>query len=179
MLVLRKAGEGLGSRQGQLACQLTCSRAGRVCGSSGSTTAGAGALSGGGGIYLAGAAVDLDQDLRELAGNVGGVAVQHGRVAVADLAGVVHHDNLRPRGGQSAAGQARLSCTACMLHGARLHTTAWRQAPVLRCESVQTAALHGQPGSLSSASAGLIHASVTRGHGTGECSGRWGGAPGQ
>lgn len=44
---------------------------------------------------LAGTTVDLGQDLRELDGNVGGVAVQHGRIPVADLAGVVHDDDLR------------------------------------------------------------------------------------
>jgi len=43
---------------------------------------------------LAGSTIDLGQDFGELACNVGSVAVQHGCVAVVDLAGVVEHDNL-------------------------------------------------------------------------------------
>merc|ERR1719371_35291 len=38
--------------------------------------------------------VNLLQDLSELAGNVGGVAIKHWRVAVGDLSGVVEHDHL-------------------------------------------------------------------------------------
>ena len=43
---------------------------------------------------LTGTAVHLGLDLRELARNVRGVAVKHGRVSVADLTGVVEHDDL-------------------------------------------------------------------------------------
>merc|ERR1719151_154379 len=43
---------------------------------------------------LTGTTVTLLLDLSELAGDVGGVAVQHGAVAVADLAGVVENDYL-------------------------------------------------------------------------------------
>lgn len=43
---------------------------------------------------LAGTTVAFLLDLGELAGNVGRVAIQHGRVAVGDLAGVVQHNNL-------------------------------------------------------------------------------------
>jgi len=43
---------------------------------------------------LAGTTVDLLLDLSELASNVSGVAIQHGGVAVGDLAGVVQHDDL-------------------------------------------------------------------------------------
>lgn len=43
---------------------------------------------------LARAAVDLLEERVELARNVGRVAVEDGRVAVADLAGVVHDDDL-------------------------------------------------------------------------------------
>ena len=50
---------------------------------------------GGGLELLAGTAVDLGGDLLELAGNVGCVTIQHGGVAVADLARVVHDDDLR------------------------------------------------------------------------------------
>jgi len=44
--------------------------------------------------FLTGTAVDLGFDLGELAGDVGGVAVEDGRVAVADLTGVVEDDDL-------------------------------------------------------------------------------------
>ena len=44
--------------------------------------------------FLAGAAVDLGLDLGELARDVRSVAVEHGRVAVGDLAGVVEDDDL-------------------------------------------------------------------------------------
>ena len=44
-----------------------------------------------------GTAVALLLDLRELAGDVRSVAVQHRRVAVADLPRVVQHDHLRTR----------------------------------------------------------------------------------
>lgn len=43
---------------------------------------------------LAGTAIALLLDLGELAGNVGGVAIQDGGVAVGDLARVVQHDDL-------------------------------------------------------------------------------------
>merc|ERR1719209_871667 len=43
---------------------------------------------------LAGTPVHLLQDLGELAGNVGGVAIKHRRVAVGHLSGVVEHDDL-------------------------------------------------------------------------------------
>ena len=43
---------------------------------------------------LAGTAVDLLEELRELAGNVSGVAVEDGRVTSADLTGVVEDDDL-------------------------------------------------------------------------------------
>jgi hypothetical protein len=43
---------------------------------------------------LTGTTIDLLLDLVKLAGNVSGVAIQDGRVAVADLAGVVQHDDL-------------------------------------------------------------------------------------
>ena len=47
---------------------------------------------------LAGATVDLLLELAELAGDVGGVAVQHGGVALGDGTGVVQDDDLQ--GGQ-------------------------------------------------------------------------------
>lgn len=46
---------------------------------------------------LAGAAVDLLLQLRKLAGDVSRVTVQHGRVAGADLPGVVEDDHLGSR----------------------------------------------------------------------------------
>ncbi len=49
---------------------------------------------GGGLKLLAGTAVNLGGDLLELAGNVGCVTVQHGSIAVANLARVVHDDDL-------------------------------------------------------------------------------------
>merc|ERR1719331_2738515 len=49
--------------------------------------------------------VNLLLDLSELAGDVGGVAVQHGAVAVADLAGVVENDHL---GGEVSHTSGRL-----------------------------------------------------------------------
>lgn len=51
---------------------------------------------------LARTAVDLGGDLRELAGNVGCVAVQHGSIAVADLAGVIHDNDLTHQSNTSA-----------------------------------------------------------------------------
>ena len=47
---------------------------------------------------LAGAAVHLLLDEGELAGDVGGVTVEDGGVTVADLAGVVHDDDLGVEG---------------------------------------------------------------------------------
>ena len=44
---------------------------------------------------LAGTAVHLLLDLVEFAGNVGGMAVQHGRVSVPDLSGMVENNHLR------------------------------------------------------------------------------------
>ena len=44
---------------------------------------------------LAGTAVHLLLDFVEFAGNVGGMAVQHGRVSVPDLSGMVENDHLR------------------------------------------------------------------------------------
>lgn len=51
---------------------------------------------------LAGTTVDLLLELAELAGNVSGVAVQHGGVTLGDLAGVVQDDDLQRarRGGR-------------------------------------------------------------------------------
>jgi len=43
---------------------------------------------------LARSAIKLLLDLLELAGDVGGMAIQHRRVASVDLTGVVHHDHL-------------------------------------------------------------------------------------
>merc|ERR1711894_749394 len=43
---------------------------------------------------LSSTSVNLLQDLGELAGNVRGVAIEHRRVAVGDLSGVVEHDDL-------------------------------------------------------------------------------------
>merc|ERR1719150_416555 len=54
---------------------------------------------------LAGTPVNLLKDLGELAGNVGGVAVEHWRVAVGHLAGVVQHDDL---GGEVGDASGRL-----------------------------------------------------------------------
>lgn len=50
---------------------------------------------------LAGTAIALLLDLGELAGNVGGVAIQDGGVTVTDLAGVVQHDDLSEEVGSS------------------------------------------------------------------------------
>jgi len=47
---------------------------------------------------LASTAINLLEQLGELAGNVGGVAVEHGSVASADLAGVVENDDLGVEG---------------------------------------------------------------------------------
>ena len=47
---------------------------------------------------LAGTTVDLLDELGELAGNVGGVAVEHGRVAGTDLTGVVEDNDLGGEG---------------------------------------------------------------------------------
>lgn len=44
--------------------------------------------------YLTRSAIDLLNKLGELAGNVGGVAIEDGGVASADLTGVVEHDDL-------------------------------------------------------------------------------------
>lgn len=44
---------------------------------------------------LAGTTVDFFLELAELAGNVSGVAVQHGGVTLGDLAGVVQDDDLK------------------------------------------------------------------------------------
>merc|ERR1711909_42908 len=43
---------------------------------------------------LSGTTIDLLEDLLELAGNVGGVAIQNRRVSVPDLTGVVDDDDL-------------------------------------------------------------------------------------
>ena len=43
---------------------------------------------------LSGSSVDLALDLVELAGNVGGVAIEHWAVSVGDLSWVVHDDDL-------------------------------------------------------------------------------------
>uniref|UniRef100_A0A804MRV7 Uncharacterized protein n=1 Tax=Zea mays TaxID=4577 RepID=A0A804MRV7_MAIZE len=48
--------------------------------------------------------VDLGEQLRELDGDVGRVAVQHGGVAVADLPRVVHDDHLRGEAGSLLGG---------------------------------------------------------------------------
>merc|ERR1711868_165289 len=53
---------------------------------------------------LAGTPVNLLKDLGELAGNVGGVAVKHWRVAVGHLAGVVQHDDLGGEVGDASGG---------------------------------------------------------------------------
>merc|ERR1739844_303877 len=67
---------------------------------------------------LTGTAVDLLLDLGELAGDVGSVAVQHGAVAVADLAGVVENDHLggevsNTRGGLVLAVGGHVSSLPC------------------------------------------------------------------
>jgi len=51
---------------------------------------------------LAGTAVDLLEDLRELAGNVGSVAIEHGCVTGTNLTGVVEDDDL---GGERSGAQ--------------------------------------------------------------------------
>jgi hypothetical protein len=43
---------------------------------------------------FAGTTIAFLLDLGEFAGNVGGMAIQHGGVTVTDLAGVVQHDDL-------------------------------------------------------------------------------------
>merc|ERR1719451_32532 len=48
--------------------------------------------------------VNLLLDLSELAGDVGGVTVQHWAVAVADLTGVVQHDHLGGEVGHAGGG---------------------------------------------------------------------------
>merc|ERR1719219_2434104 len=53
---------------------------------------------------LTGTAVHLLLDLGKLAGDVGGVTVQHGAVAVADLAGVVEDDHLGGEVGPPSGG---------------------------------------------------------------------------
>merc|ERR1711962_1158691 len=53
---------------------------------------------------LAGTSVNLLKDLGELASNVGGVAVEHWRVAVGHLAGVVQHDDLGGEVGNASGG---------------------------------------------------------------------------
>merc|ERR1712062_316087 len=53
---------------------------------------------------LAGTPVNLLKDLGELASNVGGVAVEHWRVAVGHLAGVVQHDDLGGEVGNAGGG---------------------------------------------------------------------------
>merc|ERR1719204_3831 len=53
---------------------------------------------------LAGTPVNLLKDLGELASNVGGVAVEHWRVAVGHLAGVVQHDDLGGEVGNASGG---------------------------------------------------------------------------
>ena len=53
---------------------------------------------------LAGTAVDLLLELSELAGDVGSVAIEDGRVTSADLAGVVENDDLGIEGGGTLRG---------------------------------------------------------------------------
>jgi len=48
--------------------------------------------------------IDLLLDLGELAGDVSGVAIQDGRVSVADLTGVVQHDDLSGEVGAGGSG---------------------------------------------------------------------------
>ncbi|GET87561.1 elongation factor 1-alpha [Leishmania tarentolae] len=77
---------------------------------------------------LAGAAVNLGLDVREPARDVARVAVQHRRVAVADLAGVVQHDHLRREvGGLLRRVVLRVTAhvpTADVLHRHVLHVEA-------------------------------------------------------
>ena len=47
---------------------------------------------------LSGTTVNLLEEGVELAGNVGGVAIENGRVTVSNLSGVVHDDNLGVEG---------------------------------------------------------------------------------
>ena len=66
------------------------------------------------GVFLsgfAGTAIALLLDFSELAGNVGGVAIQHGSVAVGDLARVVQHNDLGVEVG-SALGWVVLGVTS-------------------------------------------------------------------
>lgn len=60
---------------------------------------------------LAGTTVDLLEELRELAGNVGGVAVKNWGVTGTDLTGVVENDNLGVEG-SAASGGVVLGVTA-------------------------------------------------------------------
>lgn len=53
---------------------------------------------------LAGTTIDLLLDFGEFASNVSGVAIQHGRVTVGDLAGVVQHDDLSGEVGSTLGG---------------------------------------------------------------------------
>merc|ERR1712166_1344129 len=53
---------------------------------------------------LTGSLVDLGADLVELAGNVGGVAIEDGCVSVSDLTGVVKNDDLSKEHGGVACG---------------------------------------------------------------------------
>ena len=54
--------------------------------------------------HLTRTTVDLLQDIVETAGNVGRVAVKHGRVTVADLTRVVHHNDLSVERGRLLSG---------------------------------------------------------------------------
>jgi len=53
---------------------------------------------------LTGTTIDLLDNLRELAGNVSGVAIQNGSVSVGDLTGVVQDDNLSVEGSSLLGG---------------------------------------------------------------------------
>ncbi|KAK7236862.1 hypothetical protein SO694_0009205 [Aureococcus anophagefferens] len=78
--------------------------------------------------HLAGAAVHLLVELLELARGVGRVAVEHGRVARRDLAGVVHDDDLGEEGvralGRVLLGVAAHEAAAEVLDGDVLHVEA-------------------------------------------------------
>mmetsp|Transcript_17299 Transcript_17299/g.56315 ORF Transcript_17299/g.56315 Transcript_17299/m.56315 type:complete len:515 (-) Transcript_17299:50-1594(-) len=78
--------------------------------------------------HLAGAAVHLLVELLELARDVGRVAVEHGRVARRDLAGVVHDDDLGEEGvralGRVLLGVAAHEAAAEVLDGDVLHVEA-------------------------------------------------------
>jgi len=77
---------------------------------------------------LAGTAVDLFQELGELASNVGGVAVEDGGVASTDLTGVVEDDDLSIEGSGAkrgvVLGVTRNVATADFLDGDVLHVEA-------------------------------------------------------